>query len=85
MRKAAGGDIRIDGLIGAVLGVVLSPVARIHRHHLRPCTGRGREAMQHGFQVLDIRRLVGHAYRHVHLVVAVHRQLAVVALQVRLA
>ena len=83
MRKAAGGDIRVDALIGAGLGVVLAPVARIHRHHLRPCTGRGRDALQHGLQVLDIRRLVVHAYRADHLVVAVLRQLAVVALQVR--
>ena len=83
MRQAAGGDVGVDALIGAGLGVVLAPVARIHRHHLRPCTGRGRDALQHGLQVLDIRRLVVHAYRPDHLVVAVHRQLAVVALQVR--
>jgi hypothetical protein len=69
-------------LIRAGLGVVLAPVARIHRHHVRQCTGAGGDALQHWLQVLDIRRLVAHAHRHDHLVVAVDSQLAVVGLQI---
>jgi hypothetical protein len=63
-------------------GVVLTPVARIHCHHRGLCNDAGGDAYQHGFQMLDIRRLVAHPERHDHRVVAVHRQLAVVALQI---
>jgi len=63
VRQAPGGDVGIDALIDAGLGVVLAPGARIHRHH--------------------IRRLIADPNRHDYLVVAVHRHLAVVALQLR--
>lgn len=32
MREPAGGDVDVDALIAADLGVVLASVARIHRH-----------------------------------------------------
>ena len=54
VRQAAGGDVGINALIGADLGVLLAPVARIQRHHLGPCTGCCCDALQHGFEVLDI-------------------------------
>ena len=82
MRESAGGDVGVDALICADLAVVLAPVARIHRHHRRQGPGAGSDLLQHGLQVLDIRRLVAHASRHDHLVIAVDRQLAVVALDV---
>jgi hypothetical protein len=83
MRQAAGGDVGVDALIGAGLGVVLAPVARIHRHHRGHLPGAGADALQHGLQMLDIRRLIADPNRHDHLVDAVHSHLAVVALQVR--
>ncbi len=82
MRQAAGSDVRINALFSAGLGDVLAPVARIHRHHRRQGPGAGSDPLQHGLQVLDIRRLVAHASRHDHLVMAADRQLAVVALDV---
>ena len=83
MGQPACGDEGDDALIAADLDVRLAHVARVHRHHLRKRTGCGRDALQHGLQVLDIRRLVAHPDRHDHLLVAVHRQLADIALQVR--
>ena len=83
MGQPASGDVGVDALIAAGLGVVLAPIARVHRHHLRQRTGCGRDALEHGLQVLDIRRLDAYPHRHDHLVVTVHRQLSVVALQVR--
>ena len=83
MRQPTGGDARVDAQIAADVGVVLAPVARIHRHHRVQCPGRCSDALQHRLQMLDIRRLVAQAHRHDHLVVAVHRHLAVVALQIR--
>ena len=82
MPQATGGDVGVDALIAAGLGVVLAPVALIHRHQIRQCTGRDRDVLQHGLQVLDIRRLVAHPHRHDHLLVAVHRNLVVVAVQI---
>ena len=43
------------------------------------CISHG--ALQHGHQVLWIRRLVADAHRHDHLVIAIDGRLAVVALQ----
>jgi|688.fasta_scaffold01924_8 hypothetical protein len=83
VRQTAGGDVGINAVGLALACVVLTTIARIQRHHLRQCTGASRNALQHEFKVLDIRRLVAHCHRHDHLVVAVHRYLAVVALQVR--
>lgn len=82
MQQTAGGDVSVSTPIGAQLCVVLAPVARIHRHHRGHLPGTGADAVQHGFQVLYIRRMVARPHRHVHLVVAVYRHLAVVALQV---
>ena len=83
MQESAGGDVGVNAaLIGADPDVVLAPVTRIHRHHRRQCAGAGDDALQHGLQVLDIRRLVAHVYRHNHLMVAVDSHLAVVALQI---
>ena len=50
--------------------------------HIRQSASCGRDAVQHGIQVLHIRRLVAHAHRHDHLMVAVDSQLAVLALDV---
>jgi hypothetical protein len=80
--QAAGGNVGVDALIGGGLGVVITPVARVHRHHIRQRTGGGGDPLQHGLQVLSIRRLVAGAHRHNHLVVPVHCKLAVVALQI---
>ena len=43
--------------------------------------GIGDGALQHGYQLLWIRRLVADAHRHDHLVIAIDGCLAVVALQ----
>ncbi len=45
-------------------------------------SGCGSDALHHRRQMLNVRRLVAHAHRHDHLMVAVHRHLAVVALDV---
>jgi hypothetical protein len=82
MWEPAGSDVGVNGLIAAGLDGRLTPVARVHRHHIRQCAGCGRDALQHGQQVLDIRRLVAHPNRHDNLVVTVHRRLAVVALKI---
>ena len=74
--------LMLASLIRAGVDIVLTPVARIHRHHIREYTGHLSDSLQHGLQVLDIRWLVAHAHRHDHLVGAVHRQLTVVALKV---
>jgi len=87
VRQSTGGDVGINGLIRADLGVVLTPIARIHRLYIRRCTGSGRDALQHGLQVLHIRWLVAHTHRHDHLVVDVAarmEQLCVHALLVQL-
>jgi len=39
--QTVGGDVRINALIAAGLGVVLAPVARIQCHHIRQRTGAG--------------------------------------------
>jgi len=83
VRQPTGGDVGINAEVLAADCVVLTPVARIQGHDLGQGTGCGCDALQHGFAVLDIRRLVAHAHRHDHLVVAVDGQLAVAALQVR--
>jgi hypothetical protein len=38
----------------AGLGVVLAPVARVLRHHIRQCTNAVSDAPQHGIQVLAV-------------------------------
>ena len=43
--------------------------------------GVGDRALQHGFELLDVWRLVADAHRHDHLVIAIDCRLAVVALQ----
>jgi hypothetical protein len=83
--QAADGDVGVDALIGAGFGVVLPPVAHFQRHHIRPLTSAGGDALQHRLKVLSIRRLVAHPHRQDHLVVAIYRQLAVVALSIGLA
>lgn len=82
MRPAAGGGVRINALIAAGVGVVLTPVAGIQRDHVRQGTGAGSDPLQHGLQVLHVGRLVADAHRHDHLMVAVDGQLAVVALKI---
>lgn len=46
MGQTAPGDVGINALIGAGLGVVLAPEARIECHHLGACTGIGGDALQ---------------------------------------
>jgi hypothetical protein len=79
--QVTGGDLGINPLVSADVGIVLAAVARIHRHQFRPCTGTGGDTLQHWLQVFHIRRLVAHTRRHDHLVVTVDSQLAVVAPQ----
>jgi len=61
--------------------VVLTPVARIGNERLWTGTGVGDRALQHGFEMLDVGRLVADAHRHDHLVIAIDGRLAVVTLQ----
>ena len=82
MRQSACGDVGVDAVLFAVLGVGLAPVARIQRHDDRKVTSAGGDPFQHWCQVFNIRRLAADAHSHDHLVVTVHRQLAVEALQV---
>ena len=82
MGQATGGDVGVNALIGAGLGVVLAPVAGICRERIGQSGGCGSDALQHRSQVLNVGRLVAHAHRHDHLVVAVDSYLAVVALDV---
>lgn len=58
MRELAGGDAGIDALNSRDRQLVLAPVARIHRHHIRESVRRCSDAPQHGHQVLDVTRLV---------------------------
>ena len=55
MREPAGGDVGIYALIRADVDIALTPVARIHRHHIRQRSGACNDALQHGFEVLKVR------------------------------
>lgn len=82
MRQAAGGDVNVDTLINGNLGVVLTPIASVNAHHFRQCADSDGDPLQHGLQMLHVRRLLADGKRHDDLVVAVNLYLAVVALQI---
>ena len=73
----------------AGMDVVLNPVARncfeeacaYGNERLWTGTGVGDRALQHGFEMLHVWRLVADAHLHDHLVIANYGRLAVVALQ----
>ena len=48
VRNATGGTVDVNALIVVGLGVVLAPIARIQRHHLRLGTGAGRDSSSNG-------------------------------------
>ena len=82
MGQSARSDVGINPLSGTEVSIVLAPVARIRGHHIGQGTGHYSYALHHWRQVFDIGRLVAHTRRHDHLMVAVHRQLAFLTLNV---
>ena len=47
--------VGIYALIRAGVDIVPTPVARIHRHHIRQFSGACNDALQRGFEVLKAR------------------------------
>jgi hypothetical protein len=82
MGQPASRDVGINPSISTEISVVLASVAGISGHHILQSAGCSLNARHHRLKVFDVWGLVANAHRHDHLMVAVHRHLAVVAVEV---
>ena len=80
MFLSSGRDVRVDASVLTCLGVGLGPVTGIGCHHFGQRAAVGFQLVEHGLEVLGVRRLVRCVVRHDNLSFVVDGELAVVGL-----